>query len=233
MQYQHPVLSAGFSRSGHLILTKSLDNAALVWKAETGELVHGMLHHGIVYTAAFSPDDRLIVTASADHTARVWEAETGKAVGAPLLHQGEVRSAAFSSDGHRIVTASVDGTVRVWEAETGKPMSAPMQVRGTIYTAAFSPDGHRIVIASEGQRERVWSAFLFCCASQEEANRLASLAEAVSSNEVSDTGSLTLINDWERLQELARKSRDGPSSELTLNWIIRRLAPEKADHEQE
>jgi hypothetical protein len=71
---------------------------------------------------------------------------------------------------------------------------------------------------------RVWVVLLACCTSQEEANRLASLAEAVSLNEVSDTRALTVIDGRERLRRLSQSTGTGPTPELSLDWIIRRFS---------
>jgi dipeptidyl aminopeptidase/acylaminoacyl peptidase len=140
-----------------------------------------------------------------------------------MQHQGRVLSAAFSPDGRRVVTASADSTARVWEADTGKPVGGPLQHQERVYTAAFSPDGRRVVTASEDSTARVWAVLLVCCDSQQDADRLASLAEAVSGNEVSDTGSLTWIDGGERLRSLGRLTGTRPAPELSLDWIIRRF----------
>jgi WD40 repeat protein len=106
-------------------------------------------------------------------------------------------------------------------------VGAPLEHQVNVNSAAFSPDGRRVVTASTDHTARVWVVRLACCASQREAERLASLAEAVSGNEVSDAGSLTVIDGRERLQKLIRQSGTGPAPELSLDWIIRRFAPAK------
>jgi WD40 repeat protein len=126
-----------------------------------------------------------------------------------------------------VVTASEDNTARVWEADTGKSVGQPLQHAGVVWSAAFSPDGRRVVTASKDTTARVWHVLLDCCASQAEADRLASLAEAVSGYEVSETGSLSFIGLDEqrrRLQELGRLSGTGPVPEFSVDWIIRRFA---------
>jgi hypothetical protein len=45
------------------------------------------------------------------------------------------------------------------------------------------------------------------------------LAEAVSGYEVSDTGSLALIDGWEHLRRLGLASGSSPTPELSLDWI--------------
>jgi WD40 repeat protein len=218
------VESAAFSPDGRRVVTAS-GFTGRVWDVETSKPVGAPLRSdSFVELAAFSPDGRRVVTASQDGTARVWDVATSKPVGAPMQHEGIVKLAAFSLDGRRVVTASTDKTARVWEAETGKPAGAPLQHQGPVNTAAFSPDGRHVVTASDDHTARVWSILLICCTSQEQANRLAGLAEAVSGNEISDKGSLALVDGRGRLQKLVRQSGTGPAPELSLDWIIRRFA---------
>ncbi|SPF35997.1 conserved hypothetical protein [Candidatus Sulfopaludibacter sp. SbA4] len=224
LQHSGTVYFATFSPDGRRVVTASLDKTAQVWEADTGRSMGKPLqHHGTVLYATFSPDGRRVVTASADLTARVWEADTGKPVGAPMQHQGEVYSAALSPDGRRVVTASYDHTARVWETDTGMPLGAPLQHQEAVYSATFSPDGRRVVTASEDHTARVWSVLLICCASPQESDRLAGLAEAVSGYQVSDTGSLSFIGldkQREHLEALGRSRGTSPPPVLSLEWLI-------------
>jgi WD40 repeat protein len=197
-----------------------------MWDATTGKEVGAPLQHqDSVNTAAFSPDGQRMLTASDDHTARVWDAETGKEVGAAFQHQGPVNSAAFSPDGRRVVTASSDHTARVWDAETGKAVSSPLQHQGPVSSAVFSPDGRRVVTASQDNTARIWDVLLDCCASQSEADRLASLAETLSGLAVSETGALYPV-EYDRREKLAELTRSAKPNapRLSLDWLIRDLA---------
>jgi hypothetical protein len=146
--------------------------------------------------------------------------------GAPRQLKDYAYFEAFSPDWRRVVTTS-ENAAQVWEADTGKPVGAPLQHQYAVYSAAFSPDGRRVVTASSDHTARVWAVVLDCCALQEEAERLASLAEAVGGYEVSDTGALTPIDGRERLRKLVQQSGTVPAPELSLEWIIRRFTERK------
>jgi WD40 repeat protein len=232
------IRSAAFTPHGYrLITTETTESGstAQVSDAETGKKVGAPLRYQIpVLSVAISRDGRRVLTTYADGAAQVWETETGKPVGAKLQLQGEVKSARFSTDGNRVITASADGTVQVWEADTGKTIGSAIQYKHRFdFTAQFSPDGRRVLIASEGIMASEGSVLVLpvmvaCCASQQEADRLAGLAEAVSGSEVSDTGSLTFIDGSPRLQKLLRESGIRPEPQLTVDWLIRSFAPPKA-----
>ena len=115
------VKSAVYSPDGQRIVTASVDKAAQVWDANTGqELMTLTGHEGSVMSAVYSPDGQRIVTASVDKTAKDWDAKTGTELLTLTGHGGQVWSATYSPNGQRIVTASADNnTAKVWDAKTG------------------------------------------------------------------------------------------------------------------
>jgi WD40 repeat protein/serine/threonine protein kinase len=150
---------AQFSPDGQRIVTVSIDNAAQVRDAQSGQALTAPLRHdGPVQSAQFSPDGKRIVTASNDKTARIWDAQSGQPLTAPMRHEGGLYGAQFSPDGERIVTASMDHTAQVWDARTGQPLTEPLKHNATVVTAEFSGDGERIVTASFDHTAQVWNA---------------------------------------------------------------------------
>ena len=161
---QFSLVKAQFSPDGLLVVTASIDGAAQLWDAGTGQPVGEAMRHGgsLVRSAQFSPDGSRVVTASNDKTARIWDAGTAQPVSEPMRHDSFVTSAQFSPDGSRVVTASWDKTAQVWDAQTGQPVSEPMRHDDIVSSAQFSPDGSRVVTVSSGKTEtaqaQVWDA---------------------------------------------------------------------------
>jgi hypothetical protein len=110
------VLSAQFSTDGQRIVTTSLDGAARLWDANTGQsLTEPLRHGGTLWHARFSGDGLHLATASDDKTARLWDTIMGMPLGDPLPHSREVFFTQFSPNGQWLLTASRDQKVRVWE----------------------------------------------------------------------------------------------------------------------
>ena len=165
--------------------------------------------HAAVVEAHWSPDGRRIVTASLDQTARVWDARTGVQIGAPLRHEGVVWSARFSADGKQIITASRDHTAQIWDAETHLALTGPMRHEWPVRFAVMSRDGaHVLTISMSRDKTRIWPVL---STTDDEAPRLADLAEAVAGYRIDASNALVQIED--RTRELPRlRSEFGPHS---------------------
>jgi WD40 repeat protein len=178
-----------------------------------------------ITAASFSPDGHRVLTAS-DKTVQVSDAATGNPIGAPLTHQSPVTSATFSPDGRRVVTVAA-GTAQLWDAESGQPVGVSFGDR--VAHVAFSPDGRRLLTTSFDTTAptRIWPLVVSCCATQEDANRLATLAEALGGTDVSATGAVHEIDGLERWQSAVRDvpaQTDSPDP-LSVPSLIRRFAP--------
>ncbi len=131
-------------------------NAARLWDANTGKLLHGPLEHKALITSAeFSADGKWLLTASQDNTARIWDVVTGKSTSSSFKHDDWVNGASFSPDSKFVVTASQDKVARVWEVATGKTVIS-LQHDAPLKSAKFSPNGNWVLVASSRNYARLW-----------------------------------------------------------------------------
>jgi WD40 repeat protein len=193
-----------FSPNGKTMLIGTTDAHALVWSGVNGApLKWTPVHQAGLTEVRVSPDGARIVSASLDQTARVWDAHTGTPLGAPLHHDGVVWSVRFSADGKRIATASGDKTAQVWDADTHLPVTGPLRHDWPVRFALFSPDARYVqTISVARDRRRLWPVLT---ATEDQAQRLADLAEAIGGSRIDDKGALVPLSDRVRALESLRQ----------------------------
>ena len=155
------VNSVRFSADGTRVLAATgvtgAYGAAVLFAADTGELIREMVgHRDVLYAAEFSPDQSLIATAGYDRKILLWDTETGRQRRQLSGHNGAVFDLAFSPDGGVLISGCADETVKVWHVETGSRLATLSQPEGAVYAVTVTPDGKRILAASADNRLRVW-----------------------------------------------------------------------------
>ena len=150
---------ARFSPDGQWVASGSVDQAARVWDARTGQPVTPWLAHpDWVTVVQFRPDGTLLATASRDGGVRLWRLPAGEPLRAPFHHRSWVNFVEFTRDGTRLLTGADDATAQVWEVATGEPVGQPLRHGGVVKAGQFSPDGHRVATASRDGTGRLWNA---------------------------------------------------------------------------
>ena len=161
------VLSVAFSSDGTQLLTGSKDKTAILWNAQTGELIKNVTgHKHRIQSVAFSPTDATrILTGSWDKTAKLWAIDAGDVIHVSDVtgHTDRVNCVAFSPDGTRIITGSKDKTARLWDIIAGDPVTVTDSLtinghRGSVNAVAFSRDGTNILTGSSDETARLWDA---------------------------------------------------------------------------
>jgi WD40 repeat protein len=147
----HAVLSPG-----GLGVATTKGDAAQLWDASTGKLLHTLEGHTLLVTdAEFSPNGLEVVTVSDDHTGRVWSARTGRLLQQLIGHFFAVNTGSFSPNGHWIVTSS-QFTAGLWNAHTGQLLFYLGRDTAPLTGASFSPAGNWIVTGSKDGTARVY-----------------------------------------------------------------------------
>jgi eukaryotic-like serine/threonine-protein kinase len=151
-----------YSHDGRRIASATADGMAMIWDAETGQLLRNIAGHGTpifqLDDVAFSPDDSRLAGASLDRTARIWDATSGRELFTLKGHRYNVTRVAFSPDGQRLATASEDHTIKDWKADTGRELLTLAGHADGVAGVAFSPDSRRIVSASYDNTIKVWDS---------------------------------------------------------------------------
>jgi WD40 repeat protein len=145
------VISVAFSPDGKRLVSAGAGGQALLWDAETGEIVLALQVHPDrigVARVAYSPDGtRLAATsiAAPDGKAlfKVWDLPSGRELytvtGLPTF----AYALAFSPDGTRLAVGADAGFAKVYDAASGEE-SLSLDHTGVVIAFAFSPDGARL-----------------------------------------------------------------------------------------
>jgi WD40 repeat protein len=157
LKYHGYIRIYAISSNGEIVLTRTGDRSAQLWRRRTG-LPTGppLKHQSRVLAGAFNPEGTIVVTGSEDRTARLWQVPTGNSFGKPLNHEGSVNAVAFSPDGRYVLTASNDFKARLWDATTCELVAAPMQHEHQVGGASFNSDGTHFVTRSWDSTARLW-----------------------------------------------------------------------------
>lgn len=163
LQHSNSVIGATFSRDSRKILTLTRKQA-LVWDAQSGDLLATLAHNAEILAACFSPDSTLVGAALRDSTACVWDVSKGE-LAAPILRHdlhklewGGVTSIQFSPNSRWVLTAAYDDTARIWDAKTGKQALPSFQHKHPVQGARFNFDGTKVLTFSNDRTARLWDS---------------------------------------------------------------------------
>ncbi len=174
LRHPTPVVAAGFSPSGHVVVTRGRDGRVRVWHTKTGRLRYSLpsqtqqLHPTLLQPVLFSPDGQLFVTPDQRHGIRLWR--TGSGEPALTLARSEQNTTlagsmmAFSPNGQVIAIHAPSrdrrspSSIEIWHTHTGQLLNTLQGQPGLIQAMQFSPDGTLLATASSNGTTRLWSA---------------------------------------------------------------------------
>jgi WD40 repeat protein len=151
-----------WSPDGKQIAMWDLDAPALVWHADTGELVGELKDaHREAERLVYSPDGgRIASRSSYGSYLLLWDARSLELDSVLVGHIGmEVGGLAYSPDGRLLCSTGsfdMEYDVRVWDTRTARCVGLLKGREGGPYSAAFSPDGRRILTFGFGEPVLIW-----------------------------------------------------------------------------
>jgi WD40 repeat protein len=164
--HKRPILSAGFSPDGRMILTGSADGTAQLWDADTGHRIGESLEHqAMVSGVGFGAAGTTLVTLSWDGKVRVWDVHVARL---PEVHLAQdprrVRIEApsdapvlFSPAGDRLLRLDRQSKAAVvWQVRTGKLLCPSLPHQGDDSALAFSPDGRIVLTCPSEDTVQAW-----------------------------------------------------------------------------
>jgi WD40 repeat protein len=161
------IRSAALSPDGRAVATGMRETKALLWDADTGNLVRRTGEHlNLLDAVAFRPDGATLLTYSSltanplsfwKERAGLWDVKTGRRLRSLLRELApEVNRLALHPDGRTLLLGCRDGTARFWDLETNRPEGEPLRHAGSVTAVAFGPDAARFLTGCRDGTLRQW-----------------------------------------------------------------------------
>lgn len=163
--HEGAITTIALSPKGRIIASGGLDRAILLWRLETGELLHTFpgqsfwqrQGHGDRLTGlAFTPDGKTLISSSDDGTVKCWDLPTltlldtlpGNGWGASAL--------SLSHTGRLLAVGGNDGDITVWNVLSMAPVCTLSGHRDRVTDLILSPKGQRLISAGADHTIRLW-----------------------------------------------------------------------------
>jgi WD40 repeat protein/tetratricopeptide (TPR) repeat protein len=165
IQVNDPVEAVAFAPGGRTVAVGTSapyqkKGEAILWDADTGELLHTFAFAAPVLSVAFSPDGGTVAAGAGmpstkEGEVRLWDVGTGRLIRS-LPQQGPVRVVLFSPDGRTVAAAGDDHAARLWGVADGRPRGAALAHNAPVRALAFSADGGRLLTGSDDRTAQLW-----------------------------------------------------------------------------
>jgi len=154
---QTSIEDAGFTPSGHSLLTLTHSGEAALWDMQA-TLVAGRLamapgtDNTQFYGAEISADGRWVVAGDGGPLVGIWDVTRRERAARFIGHKGAIHHVTLSGDGTRVATVGSDGTVRLWDASRGSELAC---YAGQFQHAAFDASASMLAVNDFDGRVRV------------------------------------------------------------------------------
>lgn len=148
-----------FPRSGHLLLSASMDTKVKLWDVyHDGRVLRTYMgHNKAVRTAEFDPTGTKFLTASYDRQVKLWDTETGQAI--RTFGNGKTPNCvAFHPDlsRHTFLAGMADKKIIQYDLRSGEVTQEYDQHLGAVNSITFVDENRRFVTTSDDKTMRAW-----------------------------------------------------------------------------
>ncbi|TCB97303.1 TIR domain-containing protein [Micromonospora zingiberis] len=163
-QTSGPLVSAGFTPQGDMLMTAGFDNLVILWDV-TDLSAPRQLGPPVTDDSRFvaiSPDGQTLATASDDRTVSLWDISDPMAPTRERRltgHTGPVVSVSFSPDGLTLATTSLDQTVMLWrlsDSSLPRKVSQRPIANRAVTALAFAPGGRLLGVGTADGAVLLW-----------------------------------------------------------------------------
>jgi WD40 repeat protein len=151
------VLAIATSQDGKFFVTGHENRKALLWDAETGQLIHSYNgHQNSVSTIAIAPNGKWFVSGSDDNTLKRWDTATGECLHTYTGHLSSVMALAIAPNGRWLVSGSRDKTLKRWDTVTGECLHTYTGHLSSVRAVVIAADGRWLVSGSHDKTLKRW-----------------------------------------------------------------------------
>ena len=146
-----------FINDGAQILSAGGGDEALVWDAESGEIIATMPGHGkSARHMQLSGDGKTLLTQDFEGIVRIWNTGDWSLSATHDIGSKAPRSVKLSPDGSRLAVME-EKRVRLITLPTLDQLAEfPLPIKG-VHLAAFTPDGKLLAVTAADGKARVWN----------------------------------------------------------------------------
>ena len=152
------VLCVDWSPDGKHIVSGDWQKKAIIWSAETGEILNEFTHHKVrLEVARWHPTRSLIISGSTIGRIMIWDAMTGEVHREMPADMKACLDIRWNAAGDQFATASMDSLARIWQLDQEAPKFLLKGHSGPVRCVQWHPSGTRIATSSDDGKVKVWS----------------------------------------------------------------------------
>jgi hypothetical protein len=153
--HRTPIKRIVLDAQGRLICGNAWDGSAILWKTDTGEIVHQWSDLGETSALSFSPDGSRLVASLVSGPLVIVDTSSGRVIDFLRGHSKGAAAVLSAWDGS-LYSTGADSTLIRWDLASGKRIDSHEINAGPQYDLDVAPLGQYVYLGGEDSRLRRW-----------------------------------------------------------------------------